>query len=82
MLTTSQAQAMTDDQIIAHLQRAALFQREHKAITWEHGADLVTIVAVHGDRIAKAMTAQENPPGWQPGVECEHGYDACPICDK
>jgi hypothetical protein len=19
--------------------------------------------------------------GWQPGIECEHGYDACPICD-
>lgn len=18
---------------------------------------------------------------WQPGIECEHGYDACPICD-
>lgn len=26
--------------------------------------------------------AQENPPGWKPGIECEHGYDACPICDK
>ncbi len=19
---------------------------------------------------------------WAPGIECEHGYDACPICDK
>lgn len=18
---------------------------------------------------------------WYPGIECEHGYDACPICD-
>lgn len=21
-------------------------------------------------------------PAWHPGIECEHGYDACPICDK
>ena len=21
------------------------------------------------------------PTGWAPGIECEHGYDACPICD-
>lgn len=20
--------------------------------------------------------------GWHPGIECEHGYDACPICDS
>lgn len=60
-LTTAQVKAMTDDQIIAHLKRAALFQRENKAITWEHGADLVTIVAVHGDKLARAFEMWDEP---------------------
>jgi len=25
---------------------------------------------------------REDQGEWQPGIECEHGYDACPICDK
>jgi len=25
---------------------------------------------------------RDEPSGvWLPGVECEHGYDACPMCD-
>lgn len=24
---------------------------------------------------------QSDDTEWQPGIECEHGYDACPICD-
>lgn len=65
-LTTQQVANMTDDQIVAHLQRAALFQREHRAITWEHGADLVNIAAIHGDRIADAMLAARSSGGDKP----------------
>lgn len=60
-LTATQARAMTDDQIIAHLERAALFQREHKAITFDHGRDIITIVAVHGDKLARAFKVWDEP---------------------
>ena len=52
-----QVQKLTDDQIAARLRTAARFQREHKAITWEHGTDLVNIVAEHGDKLAEALEA-------------------------
>lgn len=26
-------------------------------------------------------TRSSSETAWQPGIECEHGYDACPICD-
>ena len=29
----------------------------------------------------QALSAREEPGEWAPGIECEHGYDACPICD-
>ncbi len=51
-LAKEQIRNMTDPQIIAYLKRAALFEREHREITWDDGFDLVNIVAVHGDRIA------------------------------
>ena len=51
-MTPDSIRNMTDPQIVAFLKRAALFQRDHKEITWDHGTDLVNIVAIHGDRIA------------------------------
>lgn len=53
----SQIRDMTDDQIIASLCQAAVFEREHTGITYEHGLDLVNIVAVHGDKLAAALAA-------------------------
>ena len=60
-LTSTQVRAMTDDQIISHLERAALFQREHKAVTYDHGLDLVNIVAIHGDKLARALFVWDEP---------------------
>ena len=28
-----------------------------------------------------ALAKVDEEAAWQPGIECEHGYDACPICD-
>ena len=48
--------ARMDLQSIAQaFRRAAEYQQAHKAITWEHGTDLVNIVARHGEIIADAL---------------------------
>lgn len=56
-----QVRQMTDEQIIERLRRAARFQRENKSITWEHGTDLVNIVAFHGDNLARALEVWDEP---------------------
>ncbi len=58
-LTTEQVKSMTPETIITWFRQAARFQRENKAITWEHGSDLVSIVAIHGDLIADHMAYNE-----------------------
>ena len=40
------------------------------------GCDFNGYVVVRTGKILR-----EEPPDWHPGIECEHGYDACPICD-
>ena len=50
---------MTLGEIAARFRVAADFQRAGSAITWEHGSNLVSIVAHHGDLIAKAIEASE-----------------------
>lgn len=33
--------------------------------------------------LASSEGAGEEPDtDWQPGIDCKHGYDACPICDR
>lgn len=56
-MTHKQVADMTTTEIAVHLRRAAAFQRENRAITWEHGYDIVSIVATHGDRLAEALDA-------------------------
>lgn len=56
-MTTRQVELLSNEEIAARCERAALYQREHKAITWEHGTDLVNIVAIHGDTLAAALRA-------------------------
>ena len=55
-MTNLQVAEMDMEQIRAAFRRAAEMQREHKAITWEHGTDLVNIIALHGNRIADRLT--------------------------
>lgn len=55
-LTDEQVTKLSMDDIRAMMRRAAEFQREHKGITWEHGTDLINMLAVHGDRIADRLT--------------------------
>lgn len=54
-MTKQQVERLTTADIAKKLRTAAEFERTHKAITWEHGTDLVNIVAVHGDKIADAL---------------------------
>lgn len=53
----SPVEKMTMDDIRSAFRRAAEFQRNHKAISWEHGTDLVNIIAYHGDGIADRLTS-------------------------
>lgn len=76
----SKARTMTDDQIMAMLRQAALFEREHTSITYEHGVHLVDLVGAHGDKLADAMfevarlrTALNDIAS---GVACLPGYGA------
>lgn len=55
-MTTAQVEKLTMDEIRDRIRTAAKYQAEHKAITWEHGTDLVNIIAVHGERIADRLT--------------------------
>lgn len=55
-LTSEQVEKMDMEEIRKRFRTAADFQRDHKAITWEHGTDLVNIIAVHGNRIADRLT--------------------------
>ena len=45
-----------------------------------------SVVGVTFREIADLAEAKLREDGakteWEPGIECEHGYDACPICDK
>jgi RecJ-like exonuclease len=42
---------------------------------WCDHCDFDGYVVVRTGKILREDT------GWQPGIECEHGYDACPMCD-
>ncbi len=55
-MMTNQIEKLTDWEIAQSLRIAAKFQREHTGITWEQGTDLVNIVAIHGDKLADALT--------------------------
>lgn len=37
--------------------------------------------AFDGTVAVRTGKIDRNGSAWHPGVECEHGYDACPICD-
>lgn len=54
-MTTEQVRALTPAQVIAIFLEAHRKGRNHEAITWEFGNDLVTIVEQHGDKIAAAI---------------------------
>ena len=55
-MTKDQIRQMGTLDIIIQLRRAVLYERSHKAITWEHGVDIVNIIAVHGDKIANTLS--------------------------
>lgn len=55
-MTNLQVAEMDMEQIRAAFRKAADMQRENKAITWEHGIDLVNIIALHGNKIADRLT--------------------------
>ena len=59
VMTSDQVRALTPAEIVRHLRVAAECERNNKAITWEHGWDLVTICAVHGDMLADALELAE-----------------------
>jgi hypothetical protein len=61
-MTREQIESMSLADILARFRRAAQYDREHIAITWEHGQDLVNIIAVHGDKIADADIARTPSP--------------------
>lgn len=50
------------EQIIATLRHAAMCERNHKGITYDHGTTLVDLVAYHGDRLADALEQLTDPP--------------------
>lgn len=54
-MTSKQVRKLDTAAIVRQLRYAAEMQRSHRAITWEHGTDLVNIVAIHGDRLADAL---------------------------
>ena len=58
-LTKNQVRVMDDADIADRLRRAADMERGHIGITYEHGVDLVNIVAVHGYRLADGLLAVE-----------------------
>ena len=60
-MTNHEVGRMDLQSIAQAFRRAAEYQQAHKAITWEHGTDLVNIVARHGEIIADALeSADEN----------------------
>ena len=46
---------VNDEQIIATLRTVAMMERNHKGITYEHGVEIINMVAKWGDRLADAM---------------------------
>lgn len=55
-MTMKQVREMGDAQIASILRVAASCEREHTAITFEHGTLLVNICAYHGDKIADRLS--------------------------
>lgn len=53
--TKEQIAKMTPVEVAFALRLAFEFEKTHKAITWEHGTDLVNICALHGDMLADAL---------------------------
>ena len=47
--------AMPLADVATAFRNAARFERKHFAITFEHGTDLVNMVALHGDATADAI---------------------------
>lgn len=56
-LTTEKAREMPIEDVIRMIRTAATMQWEHRAITYEHGVSLVTLIATRGDEIADALEA-------------------------
>ncbi len=54
-LTREQIKKMTPAKIHGMLRTAARYEREHKGITFEHGTNLINLVAVHGDQLANRL---------------------------
>ena len=52
-----QIAAMTDDQIVAFLRTVARYERDHIVITFDHGTDIINVIALYGDRLADALDA-------------------------
>ena len=51
---------LNHNEITRIFKEAARKEREHEAITWEFGTDLVSIVTYYGDLLAEALyTAQK-----------------------
>lgn len=56
-MTKTQVRDMTAKDIAAALRRAFKLEDTNKAITFEHGWDLINIVAIHGEALADALDA-------------------------
>ena len=54
-MTREQVEALTHPQIVQVIRLAAEYDRTNKAITWEHGTDIVNIIAMRGDEIADVL---------------------------
>lgn len=57
-MTSEQVRKLDTAAIIKQLRYAAALNRSNRSITWEHGTDLVNIVAIHGDALADALEFQ------------------------
>ena len=59
-MTRAQIMKLNQNEITRIFKEAARKEREHEAITWEFGTDLVSIVTYYGDLLAEALyTAQK-----------------------
>ena len=58
--TKEQIQRMRTSDIVRELRRAARYEREHIGITFEHGWDIINLVAIHGEALAGALENWEH----------------------
>lgn len=55
-MTTAQVKRLDMREISKIFRETARKERGHEAVTYEDGLDLVNIVAIHGDRLADAIS--------------------------